>query len=136
VRRALIAAALLATVALAWGLLRPGPDAPRALESRAADAGGVEVTVVPVLLDGAVAEFDVAFSTHSVELDLDPSGGAVLTVGSATWQPVRWDGDPAGGHHRSGRLTFAAQGPARGAVLLSIGGLPEPVTFTWDLEGP
>jgi hypothetical protein len=43
-----------------------------------------------------------------------------------------WDGDPAVGHHRKGTLRFNAAGPAAGTATLTVGGLAQPATFTWD----
>jgi hypothetical protein len=131
VRSALIAAVAVALVALGWWLLRPAVAGPDALAAQTADAGGVEVTVTPVRLDGETALFYVSFNTHTVELDIEPHDIGLL-VGSVGWGPARWDGDPAGGHHRSGRLSFPAQGPVGGPVQLSIGGLPAPLTFEWN----
>jgi hypothetical protein len=141
-RRALIVGAAMVLVAGA-GLvvvLRGGPGAGRASErgslpARTAAAGGVEVTVEPVRIDGGGAVFLVAFDTHSVELELDPATGARLRVGSRDWGPSTWEGDGPGGHHRNGRLTFPPGGPASGDVRLTIEGLPGPVELTWQQVG-
>jgi hypothetical protein len=130
VRRALIASLAVAALAAGWMLLRADGPAPAGLPARTAEAGGVEVTATPVGIDTAAAVFDLAFDTHTVDLELDPAA-AVLVVGSTRWGPARWDGDAAGGHHRSGRLTFPARGPASGAVQLTIDGLSGPVRFDW-----
>jgi hypothetical protein len=135
VRGALIGLGAAVAVVLAWWLPRPAADGPGALAAQVADAGGVEVTVTPVRLDDEDALFEVAFSTHTVDLAVEASD-TELVVGPVRWGPARWDGDPAGGHHRSGQLSFPAQGPAVGPAVLSIGGLPEPVTFQWSLGDP
>jgi hypothetical protein len=130
-RRALIAALAVAALAGGWVFLRADGPAPASLPSKTAEAGGIEVSATPLGIDTAGAVFEIAFNTHTVDLDLDPAD-AVLVVGSARWGPARWDGDPAGGHHRSGRLTFPASGPASGAVRLTIDGLPQTVNFDWS----
>lgn len=131
-RSALTAAVAVTLVALGWWLLRPAVAGPDALAAQTADAGGVEVTVTPVRLDGETALFAVVFDTHTVELRME-AADSDLRVGSVRWGPARWDGDPAGGHHRSGLLSFPAQGPVTGLAVLSIGGLPAPVSFEWSL---
>jgi hypothetical protein len=134
-RGALIGLGAAVAVALAWWVLRPAADGLDALAAQSADAGGVEVTVTPMQLDDDTARFEVAFDTHTVDLTVNAED-TVLLVGSVRWGPPRWDGDPAGGHHRSGRLSFPAQGPAVGPAVLSIGGLPAPVSFEWNLGQP
>jgi hypothetical protein len=135
VRRALIAVAVVSAAAVTWTLLRPTAAGEEAvpLPSRTTDAGGVEVAVTPVRVDGDGAVFRLGLDTHTVDLDVDPADNAALVVGATAWGPARWDGDGAGGHHREGELTFPARGPAEGPVRLTIGGLPTPVLFEWDL---
>jgi hypothetical protein len=133
-RGALIALGAAAAVAFAWWLVRPAADPPGELTAQVEDVGGVEVAVTPVRLDDETALFEVAFSTHTVDLAVG-ADEMELVVGPVPWGPARWDGDPAGGHHRSGQLSFPARGPATGSAVLSIGGLPEPVTFEWSLGG-
>jgi hypothetical protein len=135
VRGALIGLAAAILVALAVWLLGPAAEDPGRLVTQTADAGGVDVTVTPVRLDDDSALFEVAFDTHTVELTVEAADTA-LFVGSVRWGQATWDGDPAEGHHRSGRLFFPAQGPAAGPAVLSIGGLPQPVTFEWSLGPP
>lgn len=135
-RKALIVAGVAAAVALGWTLVQATGDGSGPLASQTADAGGVEVEVVPVRLDQDGALFEVALDTHTVDLDAGLSSTTELLVDATPWGPARWQGDPAGGHHREGRLVFDAQGPATGAVQLTIDGLPSPVIFVWDLEQP
>jgi hypothetical protein len=130
-RRALITALTVVALAGGWVLLRGDGPAPAGLPARTAEAGGIEVTATPVAIGTAEAVFEIAFNTHTVDLDLDPTT-ALLLVGMTPWGPASWDGDPAGGHHRSGRLTFPARGPSSGAVQLTIDGLTGPVVFDWS----
>ena len=97
-------------------------------------AGAVTVELALRQLDEIGAVFEVVFDTHSVELDQDLAREAHLTVGDTPWPFAEWTGDGASGHHREGVLRFAAGGPAIGTVTLTIDGLPEPVTATWETE--
>lgn len=70
--------------------------------------GAVSVSVEPLNLDapGDTLDFEVAMSTHSVDLSMDLMTLATLTTDtglSAT--PVVWDA-PRGGHHVGGTLSF------------------------------
>lgn len=114
----------------------PGQAAPvPALATKTVDAGAVTVKIDPVRIDTGGAEFTVSFDTHSVALDLDVARNATLTVAGTPWGGATWSGDGPGGHHRTGTLRFAAAGAAQGSAVLSIGGLPGPVTATWALGG-
>ena len=104
-----------------------------ALATKTVEAGPVTVKIDPVRIDATGAEFKVIFDTHSVDLDLDVARNATVTVAEAPWTGATWSGDGPSGHHREGTVRFAAAGPARGAVVLSIGGLPGPVTASWTL---
>ena len=104
------------------------------LGTRAVEAGEVTVTITPLQLDGDGAAFDVAFDTHSVELDLDVAANAELVVDATPWSDATWDGAGGGGHHREGILRFPPAGEPTGTAELTIGGLPDPVSATWDLE--
>lgn len=110
----------------------PQPAAP-ALATKTAEAGAVTVKIDPVRIDAAGAEFKVAFDTHSVDLDFDVARNATLTVADTPWTGATWSGDGPSGHHRAGTVRFAAAGPAQGAAVLNLGGLPGPVTATWTL---
>ncbi|HEX6208187.1 MAG TPA: hypothetical protein VF058_07505 [Actinomycetota bacterium] len=114
----------------------PGSErAPRVLSPRTVSAGPIEVTVAPVSVEGREAVFEVAFDTHSVELDLDVAGASSLEVGGIAWAPGTWEGDGPGGHHRAGRLSFAPGGPVSGDAHLTIRELPAPVHLQWMLGG-
>jgi hypothetical protein len=91
------------------------------------------VTITPTRIDATGGEFDIAFDTHSVDLDLDIAQRATFTVDERPWADPVWDGAGPGGHHREGTLTFTATGPAAGDAVLTIEGLDEPVTARWAL---
>ena len=75
----------LLVVALVIALAACGDDespAPAAgLDTRTVTAGEVEVTITPARVDATGAEFDLAFDTHSVDLDLNIARRATFTVG-------------------------------------------------------
>lgn len=105
------------------------------LPSRTVEAGAVTVTLEPRRLDATAAIIKVSFDTHSVALDLDVARQATLVVNGTTWPAAGWSGDGPGGHHREGELRFTPAGPATGTSTLTIGGLPEPVTASWNRGG-
>jgi hypothetical protein len=129
------AAALLALLAGCGGIAAKPVSASgtSSLATRTATSGPVEVGIIPRQLDAAGARFSVELNNHEIDLTGDYARTSTLTVAGKPWGEPRWAGDGPGGHHRSGTLTFAAGGPATGAVELSLGGLPEPVTVRWTL---
>ena len=128
---ALVVTALVLLVAACGG--DDPPAAADGLETRTATVGAVDVTITPTRVDATGATFDLAFDTHSVDLDLDIARQATLTVDGQPWNDSAWDGTGPGGHHREGTLTFTAAGPAAGDAVLSIEGLDGPVTARWAL---
>lgn len=62
-----------------------GASAGSTFEARAEDAGEVTVKATLLRVDEAGAVAEVVFDTHAVELDLDVTAGATLTVGSVAW---------------------------------------------------
>ncbi len=90
------------------------------LPARSNGAGGVHVVVKPKsIVASAPWEFDVAIDTHSKPLTDDLTKTAVLIDGAGQrYQPVSWQGDPPGGHHRKGVLRFPA--PAEQAASFEI----------------
>jgi hypothetical protein len=105
------------------------------LPARTIDAGEVEMIITPTQFDDQGAAFSISLDTHSADLSIDLINSSVLDVSGTTWTPMSWTGDGPDGHHRSGELRFSAQGPATGTAILTIAGLPEPVTATWELDG-
>ena len=96
----------------------------------------VEVTPLDLAEGDNTLVFEVAFNTHFVELDFDPATLTVLRDAQGREYPaVAWEGDPAGGHHRSGTLQFELPNPPTGSVeviIREVAGAPERV-FQWDL---
>ena len=132
-RRLILALALGLGVALVACSGDEPPTAAAGFDTRTIEAGEVTVAITPTRVDSATATFEIAFDTHSVDLDFDVAGGAALTVDGATWTNATWEGDGPGGHHRSGTLTFTSAGEPAGEATVTIDGLPDPVTTTWTL---
>ncbi|MEK7192821.1 MAG: hypothetical protein AAB682_01670 [Patescibacteria group bacterium] len=98
-------------------------NTPQKWESKVDDQASVTVTVTPSDLRAESGEwkFDIVMSTHSVELDQDMTKVAVLVADSdKEYRPIRWEGTPAGGHHREGVLIFASVAPYPQDLKLNI----------------
>jgi hypothetical protein len=109
--------------------------APAAQTSR---GGGVTVSVTPkdVAADAPRWQFEVVFDTHSVDLNHDVvRSAALIDAAGRRHAPLAWDGDPPGGHHRKGVLSFRPLG-AVDEITLQIRevGVPERV-FRWSPQG-
>ena len=59
-------------------------------------AGEVTVKITPVRIAADAAVFEVVFDTHSVELDLDVTSNARLTVAGTNWPEATWQGSGPG----------------------------------------
>lgn len=97
----------------------------------------VAVKVTPRTVTGAVWEFEVAFDTHSQELRDDLlKAASLLAADGSPMPPIEWKGAPAGGHHRSGVLRFAAPNPPPASIALSISRVGEarPRIYRWNLR--
>lgn len=107
-------------------------------ESKIDDQASVTVTVTPTLLSGESREwkFDIVMDTHSVELDQDMTKVAILTDDSGKeYSLARWEGAPAGGHHREGVLVFSPITSTPKSVELKITGVADTVrTFNWQFK--
>jgi len=107
-------------------------------ETQSSSENAVTVDVTPLnLADGGTSlDFDVAFNTHSVDLDFDPAAISVLRDDQGREYPaIDWDGAASGGHHRSGILRFKVPDYATTSVeviLKGVAGVPERV-FYWSL---
>jgi len=107
-------------------------------ESKIDDQASVTVTVTPsdLSLESNEWKFDVVMDTHSVELDQEMTRVAILTGDSGKeYSPARWEGAPAGGHHREGVLVFSPITPTPKSVELKITEIADTVrTFNWQLK--
>ena len=110
-----------------------------ALETVENSEGGVTVGVTPLNLspDSTTWDFEISLSTHSVDLGQDLAVvSELVSDGGKTYKPYLWEGDPPGGHHRSGILKFKPIVPQPKSIqvkITDIGGIPVR-TFSWTLK--
>ncbi len=102
------------------------------LETQANNEGPVTIKVTPKL--SSEIAFEIALDTHSEELSADLTQVAALKdENGKEYKPLRWDGDPPGGHHREGTLVFGAIKPTPKTLQLTVrqvGGIAER-EFLW-----
>ena len=81
---------------------------PLVYKTQQQEGGTVTLEITPqVLSPGKQPIFSIVFDTHSVDLDFDIAAAALLTdANSASYGAAIWNGNPPGGHHRKGILTF------------------------------
>lgn len=99
----------------------------------------VTVSVTPrVLFNKEKPVFDVAFETHSVDLNFDVAAITILEDqnGNALGIP-QWNGTPPGGHHRKGTLSFSEPLPESTKQIIltlrDIAGIAKR-TFSWEVK--
>ena len=101
--------------------------------------GNVTIAVTPITLRPQFpASFDVAFETHSVNLDFDVENVVRPTDEKGTRYKPHWQGSPPGCHHRKGTLVFTPDIPKPTTVTLTlrdIAGIPSR-TFIWKINTP
>ncbi len=124
---------------LTLGSLPSAQSAPGTLEARSSDAGGVRVVVQPrtnLPVDGRW-EFNVSMNTHIKPLNDDLVRASVLIDDAGhRLNPLAWQGDPPGGHHRKGVLQFPFQEAKPKSIELQIEGVggAEKRVFQWQLN--
>ena len=113
-----------------------GIAAAQSLSPQSSSAGGVTVKATPRASSGGAWEFEIAFDTHSQELNDDLVKSASLLADGKPLAPAGWQGDPPGGHHRKGVLKFNGTAPGPQAIELTITrtGEPKPRSFRWQLK--
>ena len=103
-----------------------------ALETQTNSEGSVIVKITPNL--STEVAFEVVLDTHSGEISADLVQAVTFKdENSKEYKPLRWEGDPAGGHHREGILTFGIITPTPKTLQLivqNIGGIAER-SFSW-----
>ena len=109
-----------------------------AYEYKSSDENSVRVGIIPEqLAPGKQAKFNIKMNTHSVELNQDMAAVSILKDDKGhEYRPIRWDGSPPGGHHRSGVLEFPGIGKGAKSVTLyvkDIANVPERI-FEWKIE--
>ena len=96
-----------------------GVTAAPALPTQTSSQSGVTVKITPRTLAAGTWEFEVVFDTHSQELTDDLGKTAVLVSdGRTSHSPVKWQGDPPGGHHRKGVVQFKPVSPMPAMIEL------------------
>ena len=84
----------------------------------------VEISVLPRAIGENLSswEFNVELTTHASSLEQDMLKISTLTdFGTKKlYTPIAWDGDPPGGHHRSGILKFNAIDPYPSWIIVTI----------------
>ena len=127
---------VLALAFLLQSLVFGGCLAAAPLANVSTNFGGVVVKATPGTLSGGIWEFEIAFETHSQDLQDDVAKSASLVADGVASAPLEWRGDPQGGHHRKGVLRFKAPAarPAAIELRLSRTGEAEPRVFRWKLE--
>lgn len=107
------------------------------LETLTNSEGAVIVTVTPKNLSDKEWGFLITLSTHSQELTTDLAKTTVLLDDKEKeYMPFAWQGDPPGGHHRSGILKFNPVSPQPRLMTIKIYqvGEIEERNFTWQLK--
>ncbi|MDP3982200.1 MAG: hypothetical protein Q8P70_01465 [bacterium] len=106
------------------------------LETQTISAGTVTISVTPTrALEGEML-FSVLLDTHSVELTANLERDAVLQTNQGKeYRPTGWEGDPPGGHHRTGVLAFSLTSPLPQSITLLLSGVEgeTPQSFFWIL---
>ena len=97
-------------------------------------AGDITVAVLPIRT-GTEFVFEFQLDTHTTEITYQLEYIAVLTNETGeTLKPIKWEGDPPGGHNRSGTLTFPPFKTAPKSIFLNIENLENrDVKFNWNL---
>ncbi len=95
----------------------------------------IKVTPINVSEDKKTWNFRIVLDTHTGSLDEDLAKNAVLIDDQdERLKPEAWEGDPPGGHHREGLLTFGPfsnDSKSITLILQNVGGVFER-KFTWE----
>ncbi len=96
---------------------------------------GVTFTFKQISYGEDTLAFETRIDTHEGALSFDMTEVATLEAGGIAYPPIRWEGSPPGGHHRSGILVFpdVPQTSERIIVVRDVYGVPERV---FDLGSP
>jgi len=106
-------------------------------EPQTNNENSVTVEVTPLTISDAGMDVELAFNTHSVALDFDPTQIIVLRDATGTdIHPISWDGSEPGGHHRRGTLHFDLDSPPQQFIELEVHDVAEVPTrtFRWELH--
>jgi len=108
------------------------------LPSKINEENGVSIEVTPKDFSlTRPVEFEVAINTHEGSLDFDLAQLTVLEDGDGNkYLPLKWEGSPPGGHHRSGFLSFPklkAETKYLKLIIKDVSGVPQRI-FVWEIE--
>jgi|SRR3989344_5603655 len=97
---------------------------------------GISVEAQPIKLShDENSVFKITFTTHQGSLDFDPAKISVLQDNNGKKiLPIKWDGSPAGGHHRTGTLIFPKIDGDAMEVSLLIAVNKSERKFEWSLH--
>lgn len=141
----LASVALIVVLSLLFAIKKPEnpknnsvpPKEQPVLLSQTNTEGIIEVTATPKDLSSSSSwDFEVILTTHSGSLDQDLTKSAVLIDDKGNrFVPTAWEGDPPGGHHRSGVLKFKPIAPTPQFVKLEINRVGSgKKVFEWVLQ--
>lgn len=106
---------------------------PAPLQVQENTEGPVTVSVTPSF-GAEFWSFSVSLNTHTVEIVEDMTKVSELIDDQGkSYQPLSWEGDPAGGHHRNGILKFNALSPkpkSAELIIKEVGGVAQR-SFKW-----
>lgn len=136
INKALLVLVILVLLLGIW-IIRPKNRKIITLSSQEKEEGSVTIGVIPEMVAvGKKPSFKLEFNTHSVDLDFDVTKSVYLVNDSGViYKNSLWDGASAGGHHRSGILTFQTLLPKTKyieLVFININGVSER-KFHWEL---
>lgn len=105
------------------------------LAAQTDNQNNVEVEVAPSFGENA-AEFEIEFTTHSVDLGFKVEEIATLLDSQGNkYSPLKWVGSAPGGHHRSGKLLFGPVPKDATFVALKLSGVAGvDREFEWRLK--
>lgn len=108
----------------------------KGLEPQRVSSGTVETTVTPKNISEGEVVFDVVLDTHSGSLDIDLVKSSILLDDKGTaYKSTSWEGDPIGGHHRTGVLKFGGIIPSPTYIELIIKQTDSSESkFKWELK--
>ncbi len=120
------------------GIITASQAAESAPASQISNVRGIKITATLQPLTSAAKTWDieVVMETHTKALDDDMSRSAVLMVDGKRLMPPSWQGDPPGGHHRKGVLSFqpGTAPPAALELQIRLANDPAPRSFRWRLQ--
>ena len=107
------------------------------LPAKLSDENSVSIKVKPIDFSfSRPVQFDISLTTHQGSLNFDLAQISVLEDDNGgVHKPLRWEGSPPGGHHRSGTLIFPRLENRNRSIKLKISGVDNVSerVFQWEL---